>query len=84
MFLKRAWAFFKQEGGQYRNLNPMDANRVTHKRIQTPTPGENDHVKANQGGNETDQVSGDNQRTDATINSQLNTRAATLQEPMRV
>ena len=65
-------------------MNPIDANRDTQTNILTPTLIVNDHVKANQGGNETDQVSGDNQRTDATINSPSNIRAATLQEPMIV
>ena len=26
-------------------MNPIDTNRDTHKKIQTSTPGENDHVK---------------------------------------
>ena len=34
-------------------MNPMDANRDIRINIQTPTPGGNDHVKANHGGSET-------------------------------
>ena len=32
-----------------------------HKKIQASTPGENDHVKENQGGSDTNQGNGDNQ-----------------------
>ena len=40
-------------------MNPNDANRDKQKKIQTPTPGGNDHVKTNQGGSETSRVNGD-------------------------
>ena len=43
-------------------MNPIGANRDTQKKIQAPTLFGNDHVKANQGGSETNQVNGYNQR----------------------
>ena len=42
-------------------MNPIDANRNTQTKMQASTPGENDHVKANQGGSETNQGNGYNQ-----------------------
>ena len=41
-------------------MNPIDANRDTKTKIQTPTPGGNDNVKENQVGSDTNQVNGDN------------------------
>ena len=43
-------------------MNPIDANRDAQTKILISTPGENDHVKTNQGGSKTNQVNGDNQR----------------------
>ena len=42
-------------------MNPIDANRYTQTKMHTSTPGENDNVKANQGGNEINQGNVDNQ-----------------------
>ena len=43
-------------------MNTINSNRDTQTNIQTPTPGWNYNVKANQGGNETNQGNGDNRR----------------------
>ena len=43
-------------------MNPIDANRDTQTNILTPTLIVNDHVKANQGGSETNQGNGYNRR----------------------
>ena len=43
-------------------MNLIDANRDTQRNIQASITGENDHVKANQGGSETNQGNGDNRR----------------------
>ena len=43
-------------------MNPIDANRDTQKKIQTPTTRGNDHVNSNQGGSNTNKVNGDNRR----------------------
>ena len=42
-------------------MNPIDVNRDTQTKIQASTRGENDHMKANQGGSETKQGNGDKQ-----------------------
>ena len=63
--------------GQYRNMNPIDPNRDTKTKIQMPMKGGNYHVKAKQGGSDTNQVNGHNlhhtrgktRRTEVTINS---------------
>ena len=40
-------------------MNPTNANMYKETRIQMPTTGGNDHVKANNGGSETNQGNGD-------------------------
>ena len=51
-FLNMFEKILRRRGGYYRNMNPIGANRDTQTKIQMPTPGVNDHVKANQGRNE--------------------------------
>ena len=70
-------------------MNPIDANRDKKTKIQTPTPGGNDHVKPTMEGlrpteeMETTDVTrrGKNIITEATINSIFNTIEVSLQEP---
>ena len=71
-------------------MNPIDTNKDTKTKIQTPTPGGNDNVKSNQGGNETNQQMdttkviqrGETRRTQVTIKIRFNTRAIILWEAM--
>ena len=50
---------FLTRGGQYISMNLIDANRYKQKN-QTLTPGENDHVKSNQGESDNNQGNGYN------------------------
>ena len=43
-------------------MSPIDVNKDKQIKIQTPTPGGNDHVKAKQGGSDTNQGNGYNRR----------------------
>ena len=59
VFFKRFWTFDNKREVSTEILIPLTQIGI-HKKNQTYTPGENDHVKENQGRRENKQGNGDN------------------------
>ena len=54
--------FFITRGRSVQKYESHQRKYVFKKKVQMPTPGGNDHVKANNGGSETNQGNGDKKR----------------------